>query len=399
MSRIIFINRFYAPDYSATSQILTSLAEYLASEKMDIHVVTSKQLYEDPKAQLLPSEVINNVYIHRIFSTKFGRVNLFGRGIDYASFYIFALFFLLKFICKSDVIVAKTDPPLISVIAAIVVKLKRATLINWIQDLFPEVMNAIHPNYISKPIFLLLKRLRNWSLMSAKCNVVIGELMRKKLNKNGIENSNIEVIHNWFVGENSCPPVSSINQLKLKWGLEGKCIIGYSGNLGRAHEYQTFLKAIELLKDNQNIMFLFIGGGVGMETLRNKVREKNFTNVVFKPYQAISKLGLTLRVPDVHFISLMPSLEGLVVPSKFYGVLAAGRPIIFVGSEDGELAKIIKDTKCGVNISINKSDLQADSITQFCLDSSFGENARKAFEKKFMFKYTSERWVSLLSSS
>ena len=396
MQRVVFINRFYAPDHSATSQILTDLAEHLASLGGDIHIVSSRQLYEDAKARLQSFELINDVSIHRVYTTKFGRKNIIGRTVDYASFYIFSFFFLLKFIKAKDTVVAKTDPPLISVVAAFVAKVKKAKLINWVQDLFPEVAIAINPGAIPLPFISLIQKMRNWSFVAASKNVVIGELMREKLKNNGIDESKIEVIHNWFVDENNYPTGEEINKLKLKWGLEGKYIVGYSGNLGRAHEYHTFLKAIELLKEIQEIVFLFIGGGVGMEALKKITCKKKLTNIVYMPYQDKSKLNLTLRVPDIHLISLLPSLEGLIVPSKFYGIFAVGRPVIFVGSKDGELAKILNDTHCGINIPNLDSNFLADEILKYYSGKNNNMNVSGASKNKFLFKNASMKWLSLL---
>src|SRR5579863_5484587 len=138
MQRLIFVNRFFFPDHSATSQMLSDLAFHLAGTGREVHVVTSTQIYDDPKASLPSREIINDVNVHRVSSTQFGRAALLGRSIDYLSFYRSVWRCLMEIARPGDTIVAKTDPPLVSVVAMAVARRKGARLINWLQDIFPE---------------------------------------------------------------------------------------------------------------------------------------------------------------------------------------------------------------------------------------------------------------------
>lgn len=349
MNKIIFINRYFYPDHSATSQMLSDLAFGMAEKKQDkaIHIVTSRQRYDDASAELAKYEVIQNVHIHRVKTTHFGRQNLIGRAADYLSFYFSAAIKLLQLTQKGDTLVAKTDPPLISVIAAIIAKIKKAHLVNWLQDLFPEVAAELGIKLASGLIYKVLKGIRNKTLKQAKMNVVIGELMAERLRKQGIPEQQITVIHNWADGEQINPVPYQQNPLRKEWGLEGKFVVGYSGNLGRGHDFSTILAAAEQLKTNPAIQFLFIGGGAQLPDIKKQCQQKGLVNVMFKPYQPRENLDQSLSASDVHLISLRPELEGLIVPSKFYGVLAAGRPVIFIGSNKGELAKVITMQQCG----------------------------------------------------
>lgn len=398
MQRVIFVNRFYAPDHSATSQILTDLAEHLALSDKKIHIVTSRQLYENAKAQLQSIDLINSVIIHRVFSTKFGRKNIICRSIDYISFYIFSFIFLLRFVEAEDIIVAKTDPPLISVIAAIVTKVKKAKLVNWIQDLFPEIVNAINPGAIPFPLFVLLQKIRNWSLTAAEYNIVIGELMRGKLNELGIDNSKIRVIQNWHVGNCEIVSESEINSLKKLWGLNNKYVVEYSGNLGRAHDYLTFAKTIEALKERQDIVFLFIGGGIGMDSLKKYAQEKNLQNIVFQSYQSMEGLNLSLSVADLHLVSLLPELEGLIVPSKFYGIMAVGRPLIFVGSLEGELAIKINKYELGCSMTVGEANMLAKKIEQIIdMGGTYNASVKNIYNQNYLSKYNYDKWIELIN--
>ncbi len=139
MSRLIFVNRFFFPDHSATSQILSDLAFDLSSAGRDVHVIASRQIYDDPKASLPKHETISGVQVHRVASTRFGRAALAGRAVDYVSFYRSVQRVLGEIARRGDVIVVKTDPPLTSVVAMGAARRGGARLVNWLQDLYPEI--------------------------------------------------------------------------------------------------------------------------------------------------------------------------------------------------------------------------------------------------------------------
>jgi glycosyltransferase involved in cell wall biosynthesis len=400
MNKIIFINRYFYPDHSATSQMLSDLAFGLAEncEEKEIHIVTSQQKYDEPTAKLAAYEQLNHVHIHRVKTTQYGRQNLIGRAGDYLSFYFSAALKLFQLTKKGDILVAKTDPPLISVIAAIIAKLKKAQLVNWLQDLFPEVAAELGIKLARGIIYKILKLIRNRTLHQAKMNVVIGELMAKRLINEGISEKQITVIHNWADGEQIKPVPHEQNPLRKEWGLEGKFVVGYSGNLGRSHDFSTILLAAEELKNNESIMFLFIGGGAQLDSLIDECDRKGLVNIIFKPYQPRKRLHQSLSASDVHLISLKAELEGLIVPSKFYGILAAGRPVIFIGDQEGELSNIIKKKKCGRVIEQGSVKHLIQSIDHYLNKETLSQNIRDLFDNQFCNKRAIKQFKYLLLS-
>src|SRR5664279_996836 len=185
MQRLIFVNRFFHPDHSATSQILSDLAFHLAESGFDVHVLTSRQIYDDPSRVLPAQESVRGVHAHRVWATRFGRGKLLLRAIDYLTFYLSATAKLAALADSKTVVIAETDPPLLSVPCALVTWLRRSALVNWTQDLFPEVAERLHVPGIAfgAPI---LRWLRNASLKRARTNVVLGEGMAARLRTEGI---------------------------------------------------------------------------------------------------------------------------------------------------------------------------------------------------------------------
>jgi colanic acid biosynthesis glycosyl transferase WcaI len=171
-----------------------------------------------------------------------GRSQPLGRSLDYASFYFAAGWRLWRLACAGDVIVVKTDPPLLSVIAALIAKLREARLVNWLQDHFPEAAGALNvEGSLGSVAFSLMRRLRNWSLHCASINVVVGEGMAARSTVEGISRERIRVIPNWSDRALIKPIPMAENGFANAGRSTVDLVVGYAGNLGRAHEVATII--------------------------------------------------------------------------------------------------------------------------------------------------------------
>jgi colanic acid biosynthesis glycosyl transferase WcaI len=402
MQRLFFLNRFFLPDHSATSQLVGDLATHLAASGREVHVITSRQLYNDPTARLPAREIISGVHVHRVPSAQFGRSNLVGRGLDYFSFYASAWSACLALVRREDLIIAMTDPPLVSVVAMRVARRREALLINWLQDIYPEVAVELGVPFLKGPITRGLARLRDRCLKVAVVNVVVGELMAEQVASRNVSAGRINVIANWSDDDVIHPVAPNDNYLRRKWELQDKFVVGYSGNLGRAHEYETILAAAERLKSNPSIVFVFIGGGHHMEALVRSVKVKGLGSFRFFSYRDRTILNFSLSVPDVHWISLRPTLEGLIVPSKLYGIAAVGRPIIAITAKTGEIARLVRQYRCGLVIEPGSADELAEALLRLSTDSEacdrMGRNARAMLDSRFSRRHAFECWRAVIST-
>lgn len=319
---------------------------------------------------------------------------------DYLSFYLFASLALAWRARRGDIVVAKTDPPLISVPMAFVAFLRGAHLVNWAQDIYPEVAVRKRVRIALGTLGAMLRALRNSSLRRAVVNVVLGERMAGQMRSLAGRDAKIEIIHNWADGETIKPLPHAANPLREAWDLSGKLVIEYSGNMGQVHEFETILDAAGKLVDRPEVVFLFVGGGFYRGNIENEARHRNLPNLRFKPYQPREKLSESLGVGDVHLTCLLPSMEGLVVPSKIYGILAAGRPTLHVGDPEGEVASILESAKAGFTIRPGNPDLLVKRILDFAanpaLGTELGRNARRTFEARFSKQIAQDRWRRLL---
>ncbi|MBF0383058.1 MAG: O-antigen ligase family protein [Magnetococcales bacterium] len=400
INKIIFLNRFFYPDQSATSQLLSDLAFDLAKQHTKIHVITSRMNIDNPQANLPVFETINGVHVHRLSTTRFGRSNMLGRMIDYLTFYS-SIFFKLLFIArKHDIVVCKTDPPLLSIIIYPVVWFRQATMINWLQDLFPEIATALKIKGFSGLFAKILRRLRRYSLRNAKVNVVLCNRMARKLRHQGVSPRQIQVLHNWSDSQKVIPIASSENSIRHENGYMDRFVVGYSGNMGRVHDFKTILDAAELLVNNSDIIFEFVGSGVQYGWIKKEVKNRSLTNVFFRAHQPRSILSESLSVADVHMVSLLPKLEGLSFPSKLYGIAAVARPIIFIGDPQGDLAILLRKNQCGVSVNLGNSKHLADQIVKMStnpeLCQTLGNNARKLLQNSYDRCHAMSNWRKLL---
>jgi colanic acid biosynthesis glycosyl transferase WcaI len=409
VNRILFVNRFYFPDESASSLMLTDLATSLAARGHEVRVLTSRQLHNQATTTLPGHECINGVDIHRVATTGFGRSNLPGRALDYLSFYVTAFLWLLGNLKARDLCVVKTDPPLLSVPASWAVRLKGARLINWLQDIYPETaarLGLIAPEGL---LARLLRSLRDASLRRAQVNVVIGQTMKKWLMARHLPDERIAVISNWADGQAIHPLVYENNPLRRQWFADDEFVIGYSGNMGRAHDLDLVLNAAEILErqaviDPQvadaKIRFLFVGSGHQKADLESAARQRDLSHVHFQPFQPRSQLNFSLNAADVHIASLKPELEGLILPSKFYGALATGKPIIFIGDLKGEISQWLKTAECGFSVAPFDTEALVGKLLNYAnnpaLCRQHGANARSLFDEHFSKDGVCEQWHNLL---
>lgn len=401
MARLVFINRFFHPDQSATSQILSDLAFALAAEGHEVHVISGRKLYGKPGDPLPESETARGVSIHRVGSTKPASAGLAGRLREYLGFYFAAAIETRRQAKAGSIIVTKTDPPLFSIVTAVVTTGRRVARVNWLQDIYPEVAARLGVRFVAGLPGRALARLRDWSLRKAVANIALGERMAEFLAERGVPHAKIRTIPNWVDDEAIRPIAPEASAMRREWGLGDRFVVGYSGNLGRAHEYETLVGAATLLRDRNDIVFLFIGGGFGHDGLKAELRTRGLEGLFqFKPWQDQSRLAESLSVADAHWVSLRPEMEGLIVPSKFLGIAAAGRPTLAVTETDGEIARLARKHQCGVVVEPGDSAGLAAAIEDLARDAATrerqGVNARRMLDAEFSREHALRRWRELL---
>ncbi|MEY2411133.1 MAG: colanic acid biosynthesis glycosyl transferase WcaI [Verrucomicrobiota bacterium] len=338
--KVLFLNRVCPPADGATGRLLAELAPALVRRGCEVTIVTSQAGGNAPA-----SETIDGVHFERVNAARLVRASHWRRALGYLTVYPALLLRVLR-LPRADVVVTMTDPPLLALLGPIVRAIKGCRLVHWAQDLYPEV--AVELGVLRKEGALarLCTCLSSWAVRQHDRTIVVGRCMKEKLTRRGLPADSIRVIPNWT---RSVEPLAhSENRFRREHKLEGRWVVMYSGNLGLAHPFQAVVDAAGFLQSGHpDILFLIVGAGPRLAEVRRDVESRALANVRFLPAQSSENLAHSLGAADLHLASMLENLCGLVVPSKVYGILAAGRPCIFLGPRLCEAARVIDEFQCG----------------------------------------------------
>jgi colanic acid biosynthesis glycosyl transferase WcaI len=389
--RIIFVNRVYWPDESATAQLLTDLAQGLAARGLDIHALVGGR----------GSRSHQGVTIHHT-GGEARTGGLVRRSLTYARFLLRARSLVRRLAAPGDVVVIETDPPLLAAALTGPALHRGATVVQWIQDIYPEIVTA-HAGSGLAPFLEPLRSARDRAWRASAACVVVGADMAPLLESRAVSPGRIRHLPNWAPRELAvAPSPEHVATRRADWDITGRFVVAYSGNLGRVHEFETVLDAAERLKAKRGIVFLFAGGGPRAAEVRARAAERRLGNVRFVRSVPREDLPAALAAADVHLVTLRPAFEQLVSPSKLAGVLAAGRPALFVGPPECEAARLLRATGAGLAFVPGDGAGLAEAITGL-RDSppraaGMAAASRSAYEAGFRFEDLLDRWQTLLTA-
>ena len=381
--RVLCVNQYYWPNAAATSQLLQDLAEDLVRAGHDVTVVCSRAPYVDEanehaRGLRAAQETHNNVRILRVTGSKFGRSSGWGRVADYLTFYVSAVTTILR-VKHVDVLLVETTPPLILIGSALAAWVRKVPIVHVVQDLYPEVAEALG---IMKPgsiVSALFHHAHRWALCRCDVVVALGRDMALELESAyRIPKGLLQIIPNWADGAALECQTSAITSLRKTWALGARKIVMYSGNLGRAHSYEEFLSVAQRWNLKEDVAFVFVGGGQSWWAAKRSAETLGLSNTRFLPYQQRGLLGASLALGDVHLVSQRPETTGLLVPSKLYGILAVGRPVVFVGSTGAEVARVLAEIGAGLTVEPGDVDGLESALHSFLSNSLACERAAEA---------------------
>jgi glycosyltransferase involved in cell wall biosynthesis len=395
---IVLLNRFYWPDVAATGQMLADLAESLAADGWDVRVITSRGRYASGE-RLARSEIHAGVRITRVPGTAFGRTRMLGRLADYATYLLGALAAVVR-VPRRSIIVGMTDPPLIATVAVLGAKLRGGRAIYWVQDVFPEIAVELETLRRGGVIHRLLDAVASVVYRGCERVVALGPAMRDKLVAAGVSPQRVVVIHNWADASDVVPIAPESNPFVQEHGLGDRSVVLYSGNAGRAHTFDALTEAMRRLRHRPDVAFLFIGGGYSTPELKAAAKRLDIANAIFMDYVPRNDLAKSLSAATISVVTENPRVVGLLLPSKTYGILASGRPILFVGHETSDVAAIVRETGAGEVVAPDDPAALTEAILRLCeqpdLRNSMGARARRAAENRYGRVHSCELWGNLL---
>jgi glycosyltransferase involved in cell wall biosynthesis len=395
---VAFFNRSFYPDTTATGQLLTDLCEDLVRDHgCRVSVVAGPSLNPSHEGRagadgagrwrLVGRETYRGIEIFRAQGTRLRKERFAGRATNYMTYFFSACWAGLK-LDRPDVVVALTDPPIIGLAALASGKRFGAPLVMAFKDLFPEV-TALLPDFRSETINSALQRINRFLVRRAARNLALGETMRRRLiDDKGAPPERTEIIPDW-ADTAAIAPGPKRNPFSIARGLADVFVVMHSGNLGLSQGLETIVDAAALLRDVPDLLVVFQGEGVMKPDLEVRARTLGLENVRFLPYAPREQLGESFASADLFIVSLQRGLSGYIVPSKLYGILAAGRPYVAAVEETCEVAAIAKAHDCGRLAEPGSARALADQIRAFYRDRDMtarcGRNAREAgllFDRK-----------------
>jgi glycosyltransferase involved in cell wall biosynthesis len=379
---IAFFNRSYYPDTTATGQLLTDLCEDLVRDHgCRVSVVAGLPLLATRAVTargLVSRERHHGVDILRARGSRFSKQRFAGRATNYVTYFLSAAWAGLR-LDRPDVVVALTDPPIIGLAAWVAGRRFRAPLVMAFKDLFPEV-TVLMQDFQSDAVNAMLQRVNQFLVRRAAMNVALGETMRRRLIENkGAPADRTVIIADW-ADTTAVAPGPKRNAFAEAHGLADRFVVMHSGNIGLSQSLETLVDAAARLQDIPDLQVVFVGEGVKKPELQARAQALGLGNVTFLPFTPKERLGESFAAADVFVVSLQRGLAGYIVPSKLYGILAAGRPYVAAVEEDCEVATLTRTHDCGLVAAPGDPEQLADRIRQFHGDRELrrrcGANAR-----------------------
>jgi glycosyltransferase involved in cell wall biosynthesis len=396
--KVLLLNQFFHPDLSATAQMLTDLAEDLAASGLEVTALAARGSYLG--GERLPArDHHRGVAIRRLWATSLGKRTLLHRALDYGSFYASAALALAT-MPRHDVVVALTTPPLIAAAGLVARGLRGSRLVYWVQDLYPEVAVAFGVMRPRSPAARVMGAISRAVLSRADAVVALGEEMRRRCIAAGAAPKRTAVIPNWSDGAAVRPVPHPSNPLRAEMAAGARCLVAYSGNIGRGHDVETLVGAARALRERRDIAFLFVGDGARRGEVERAARD--LPNLRLGSYQPRERLAESLSAADLHLVSLDPPLGGLIEPSKLYGIMAAGRPALFVGPAESEVARTLEREGCGAAFRNGDVTGLAAAISALADDPArreeLGRRAREALLARYDRRVATARFRDLVRS-
>lgn len=406
---VVLLNQAFHPDVVATAQMAKDLADRLVAAGHTVTVVASRSIYGQSGATLPRRETVDGIRVHRVGSSRFGKASIAARAFDFGLFYVRAALRTLT-LKKPDVVVCFTTPPFITLVGILTRLLRRSRCVCWLMDLYPDVAVA---SGVMKPDSLATRffdRLNRWLLRRADITVVLGRCMQSRVLAKGAPEGRVRFIPVWADTAGIEPVRRAENPYREKFGTAESLCVMYSGNWGIAHDWETICDAMRRVvqvppRDDQGraipVRFAFVGGGKRRPLVEAYIREHDLgSHAAYFDYVPRADIGLSLSAADIHLMTVKEGMEGMIVPSKLFGVMAAGKPSLYVGSPESEIARIIAESASGMCFAEGDSAGLAEAIRSLAADSigrkRMGKNARDAIAGHYDADTLCARWIRML---
>ncbi|HUK31276.1 MAG TPA: glycosyltransferase family 4 protein [Candidatus Acidoferrum sp.] len=353
---ILLLNEYYPPDTSATAKMAAMVVETLATRHR-VTVIAGRPSYDPTEKfpwRLLRRASSGNIAIERVGSTAFPRFKMLRRVSNYLTYLVLAI--PRAIMIRSDVILAMTDPPIAGIAGAIVSRLTGRPFVYNIRDLYPDMAvggDIVRPGLAAR----IWERMHRWALRRAVRVIVLGDDMRDRIIAKGVDAARISVVRDGVTISAELPALGNPVSQEIRSGFQFVAL--HAGNIGFYGAWDTLLDAARRLGDSTSgIIFV----GEGAQKARIVATAGATPAIRFLPFRPAAEIPSVLAAGDVHIITVKRGLEGVIVPSKLYPILAAGKPVLAVSTPKTDVARIITEAGCGVVVDPDDPDAVALAI-------------------------------------
>jgi glycosyltransferase involved in cell wall biosynthesis len=401
--RLSIITQFYPPDYAATGQLIEELVNQLARLGMHVHVFTGQPGYAFQEETAPSVESSERIWIRRSRTSQIWPRRIRGRALNGLLFCLRAGVHLLKSASRGEVLLLTTEPPYLLILGFLAHLCFGTPYVCLLYDLYPDVaveLNVVPPHHWIVRFWDWLNRLI-WK--NASNVIVLSATMKERIIAKCPEiEDKIAVIHSWADPNSIKPMNKQDNWFAHQFNLVEKFTVLYSGNMGRCHDMDTILAAAEQLQ-NEPIQFVFIGNGAKRQACIEKAQSLKLENCQFLPYQKKPVLPYSLTACDLSLVSVSPGMEGLVAPSKLYGILAAGRPVAAICGTNSYLRQLVAEANCGEAFDNGDAAGLANFIRSLAANSQLakglGDSGRCYLQSHFTPEIIARQYLQVLSST
>ncbi len=346
---ILVISQTYVPDPAAVGQYMHDAAAELARRGFRVKAYAADRGYEDTSLKFKRRETRDSVEIHRVPFASFGKTSMSLRLLG-GMFFTVQVMLRALFTRRLEVILVSTSPPMAPVAAMFIRLLRRKPIVFWAMDINPDQMIAmgkVGPRSLPARLFNAMIRA---TLRSSAKVITLDRFMGQRLEAKVPLGQRLEVMPPWPLADYLESVDHADNPFREEHGLNGKRVVMYSGNISPIHPVDTVLDAARRLRGRDDLVFLFIGGGLGKKHIDEYIAQHGLTNVRTLPYQPLDQLRYSLSAADVHLVSMGEDMIGIVHPCKVYGVLGVRRPILALGPAKSHVGEIVDQHDAGWRI-------------------------------------------------
>jgi glycosyltransferase involved in cell wall biosynthesis len=380
--RVLILNQCFHPDVVPIAQYARDLAAALAGQGHSVTVVASRRAYADPSIQFPASETWRGCTVRRVRAPGLGKRSKWRRIFDSVAITVAYSLELLRS-PRFDVVVAMTHPPMISVLAALAIRIKSGRLVSWIMDLNPD--EAIAMGWLSDDsrIAKLLHRLLAFSLQSSTLIVVLDRFMRDRIVRKGISPGRIMILPPWSQDTSvKYDPIARVELRKLQ-GWTDQFVVMYAGNISTIHPLDTLLQVAQRLRSRTDITFCFVGGGNALVQVQEFARAHALTNVCCLPHQPASPLSAS----DLQVVVMGDKMVGIVHPCKIYNILSMGIPFLHIGPRADHISDMMGVLRePGSAYSVDHGDV--DAADRAILDAAARRLGRSAELRRLAARFS-----------